>query len=159
MLLNHSRGSMTDMRGFSAWPDDAYDDVVVDVLREWGAARERCLQAGIASDDVWLDPGLGFSKNARHSLELLRRTSELCRTGVTLVVGPSRKSFIGSLGGSAPSHRLGGSIAASVAAARGGAAFVRVHDVAAVRQAFLVEHAMGGLCYRRQVPGEAPPLG
>lgn len=110
--------------------------------QELEAARARAVARGVAHDKVWFDPGLGFSKNARHSIELLARVAELGADGTRLVVGAGRKSFIRSLDGSAATDRLGGTIAASLWAARHGAQVLRVHDVAAVRQALLVEAAL-----------------
>lgn len=137
LILMHSRGAMKDMKGFSQYPDDGYADVVENVLREWRAAQSRALSAGLARADVWLDPGIGFAKNASQSWELLRRLPELAAEGVPIVVGPSRKSFIGSLDGSRPEDRLGGTIAACLLSVQRGAHVLRVHDVASVRQALL----------------------
>jgi len=84
-----------------------------------------------------MDPGFGFAKNARHSLELLRRLTELVRTiAAPVAVGASRKSFLTSVdAGVAPDQRLGASVAAAVHAAKAGAALLRVHDVRATAQA------------------------
>lgn len=144
LVVTHSRAAMSEMAGFSQWPDEAYSDVVSEVRDELGVSRKRCLDAGVAPDLVWLDPGLGFTKNARHSFELLRRFSELFQCEAPLAVGPGRKSFIAALDGSAPEDRLGGTIAASIAAARAGADILRVHDVGAVRQSLLVTYAIEG---------------
>jgi dihydropteroate synthase len=138
LVLMHARGSMADMKGFSVYAEDAYGDVVTDVVCEWRAARDRALEAGLGREQVWLDPGIGFAKNARQSWELLRRLPELVAEGVPVVVGPSRKSFIGALDGSPPEGRLGGTIAACLLAVQRGAHVLRVHDVAAVRQALRV---------------------
>ena len=131
LVLMHARGSMTDMRGFSDAPGDAYTDVVDDVRREWSAARERAVAQGLDARDIVLDPGLGYMKNAAHSIELL--------------LGPSRKSFIAKTVGAevGPTERLGGSIAACLAAADRGAAILRVHDVFEVRQALAIHRAIG----------------
>lgn len=149
LIISHSRAPQSQMPGFSSWPDAAYGDVVDDVRAELDAAREVALARGVSPDHVWYDPGLGFSKNARHSLTLLARLPELARAGVPLLVGPGRKSFIATVDGSPPEDRLGGTIAASLLAADGGATMLRVHDVAPVRQALLVarsvrDHALGG---------------
>jgi dihydropteroate synthase len=143
LILMHSREPMSTLRGFSCYPDDAYGDVVADVAAEWRGARDRALERGMPEDDVWLDPGLGFAKNARHSFELLRRLSELVAQGAPVVVGPSRKSFISAVDESPPSERLGGTIAACLHAARAGAQVLRVHDVAPVRQALAVARRLG----------------
>ena len=89
------------------------------------------------AEDVFFDPGLGFAKNAQQSYALLAGLARFQSEGV-IVVGPSRKSFIGALDGTAPNERLGGSVAACLLAAARGAAIVRVHDVREVRQALRV---------------------
>lgn len=136
LVLMHCRGAMKDMRGFSVYPDDAYEDVVADVAREWSAAAELALARGLPRERLVLDPGLGFTKNARHSMALCARLDELVRLGFPVLVGPSRKSFVAP--GAAPGMRLGGTIAATLLCVAGGASLVRVHDVAAVRQALHV---------------------
>lgn len=141
LVLMHSRQPMSTMPGFSVYPDDAYSDVVSQVRAEWRSARDRAVAAGMDQSRVWLDPGIGFAKNARHSFELLARLSELGAEGVPIVFGASRKSFIGSLDGSPPAERLGGSIAAALLAVQRGAGVVRVHDVRSTRQALDVARA------------------
>jgi dihydropteroate synthase len=135
LIVMHTRGDLGSMSGFSEYPDDAYDDVVADVKREWCQARDRAVAAGMARDKVWFDPGIGFAKNARQSLELLRRLGEFGDLGVPLVLGASRKSFIRAVDDVPPAERLGGTIAACLHGAARGAGVLRVHDVRAVRQA------------------------
>jgi len=142
LILSHARAHQSEMAGFSEWPDDDYSDVVADVLRDLDAARAVAEQHGVRPEHIWYDPGLGFSKNARHTIDLLSRTAELVASGSVVVVGASRKSFIRTLHESAPEERLGGTLAASLWAARAGAQVLRVHDVAALRQALLVEAAL-----------------
>jgi len=137
LILMHSRGPAASMAGFSDYPDAGYQDVVEDVRREWRAARARAVAAGLAAEDVYFDPGLGFAKNAQQSYTLLARLSEFQSEGL-MVVGASRKSFIASVDGAPPEERLGGSVAACLLAAARGAAIVRVHDVREVRQALRV---------------------
>jgi dihydropteroate synthase len=144
LLLMHARGPMASMRGFSDVPGDAYGDVVLDVVREWRLARDRAVAAGLPAESIVMDPGLGFMKNAAHSVELLARLGEIVRAAGTVAVGPSRKSFISKIAPSEPGDRLGGTIAACLAAVDRGALMLRVHDVAAVRQALLVHRAIGG---------------
>jgi dihydropteroate synthase len=134
LVIMHCRGSMQDQPGFSVYPDDGYGDVVSDVGSELRDARARAIEQGLPRERVWLDPGLGFKKNARQSFELLSRLPELATDGAPLVVGPSRKSFL-AFDGAPPAERLGGTIAACLLAVERGAAVLRVHDVAAVRQA------------------------
>lgn len=138
LILMHTRGALGSMAGFSDYPDDAYEDVVADVRREWCAARDRAVAAGLPRERVWFDPGIGFGKNARQSFELLRRLAELRDLGVPLVVGASRKSFIRAVDDAGPEERLGGTIAACLWCAAQGADVLRVHDVRAVRQALSV---------------------
>jgi dihydropteroate synthase len=91
---------------------------------------------------VWFDPGIGFGKNARQSLELLRRLAEFRDLGVPVVVGASRKSFIVAVDNVGPEERLGGTIAACLWSAAHGASVLRVHDVRAVRQALALTEAL-----------------
>jgi dihydropteroate synthase len=136
-VLMHARGTQEAMRGFSAYPDDAYGDVVDDVLADWEAAASRAIAAGLPRSALVMDPGLGFAKNARHSFELLRRTADLvARLDVPVAVGASRKSFLVAGGPpSPPAERTGASLAAALHAWRAGARVLRVHDVAATAQA------------------------
>ena len=138
LVLMHSRGSQENMPGFGKVPADAYGaDVVATVAHEWAAAAERALAQGVEKDVLYMDPGLGFSKAAAHSEELLRRLPDLCgAVGAPVLVGASRKSFLKLADPDAePRDRLGASLAAAVYAAMNGAAIVRVHDVRATRQA------------------------
>jgi dihydropteroate synthase len=150
LVLTHARGSMTNMQGFSVYDDAAYGDVVADVTREWQEAADRALATGLPREDLLLDPGLGFTKNARHSIELCRRLGELCALGFPVLVGPSRKSFLARIAAregaevAPPTERIGGTIAAVLACVRRGAAVVRVHDVAAIVQALAVAAAIEG---------------
>jgi dihydropteroate synthase len=143
LILMHTRGVLGSMPGFSDYPDDAYQDVVTDVKREWSAARDRAMAAGLPRERIWFDPGIGFGKNARQSFELLRRLTELRDLGVPVVVGPSRKSFIRAVDDAGPEERLGGTIAACLWCAAQGADVLRVHDVQAVRQALAVTEMLG----------------
>jgi dihydropteroate synthase len=116
-----------------------FSDVVTEVRDELLAAVEPARRAGVR--EVWIDPGIGFGKTFTHNLELLHHLRVLVGTGLPVVVGTSRKSFLGRLAdptpaGPAPSEdRLEGSVATAVWAVAEGAAMVRVHDVAATVQA------------------------
>jgi dihydropteroate synthase len=148
LLLMHARGTQETMRGFSEYPDDAYGDVVDDVRREWLAASGRAVAAGVDPAGLVMDPGLGFAKNARHSLELLRRLGELVSTvPAPVAVGASRKSFLTLVDASLdrrapPTERLGASLAAAIRAAHDGASILRVHDVRATAQAIDLTRAL-----------------
>lgn len=137
VVLMHSRGDLATMQsGIS------FADVVDEVRAELGALRARAESAGIARERVVLDPGLGFGKTAAQNLELLARLDELAALGSPLLVGASRKSFIGHVTGAPPAERLEGSLAAAFWAARGGAAILRVHDVLATRRFLAVSGAI-----------------
>lgn len=137
LVIMHTRGMQADMAGFSQYPDEAYgDDVVGTVIQEWRMAADRAKAAGLAEGAIWMDPGLGFAKNARHSLELLRQVGRLAKSFPhRVVIGASRKSFLKLVDPDAgPDQRLGASLAAALHA--GGIADVlRVHDVRATAQA------------------------
>jgi dihydropteroate synthase len=142
LIVMHSRGAMTTMPGFSVQPSASYTDVVGEVRAELAAAGARALEAGVSTSSLYFDPGLGFHKSAEHSYALLRGLRDLTSLG-PLVVGPSRKSFLNRDVQTPPADRLGGTVAACLVARSLGAAIVRVHDVAAVRQAFAVADALG----------------
>ena len=99
-------------------------------MRDFLAARlAAAVAAGIDESRIWLDPGIGFGKTAEHNFELLRGLGQLAALGRPILVGTSRKSFIGRADGSETDDRLGGTIATSILAAAAGAAVLRVHDV------------------------------
>jgi dihydropteroate synthase len=139
VVLMHMLGSPRTMQ-----ENPVYGDVVAEVKAFLADRVEAAVAAGIAEERIWLDPGIGFGKTAEHNLELLRRLAELRELGRPLVIGTSRKSFIGRVDGSDAGERLGGTIASSVLAAAEGAAVLRVHDVAEVRQAMAVTTAILG---------------
>ena len=122
--------------------DPRYDDVVSDVKAFLEERLAVAVREGIAEERVHLDPGIGFGKTVEHNLELLRRLDELAALGRPLVIGTSRKSFLGRLTGREdPADRTPGTIATSVLALERGASIFRVHDVAVVRDALLVAAA------------------
>lgn len=120
----------------------AYGDVVSEV-REYLLARAQALRGlGVARARIVLDPGFGFGKTAQHSLELLRRLPALVECGFPVLVGLSRKSVLGKITGRPVDSRLCASVAAAMLAAQRGASILRVHDVAATRDALLVQRAV-----------------
>lgn len=137
VVLMHMRGLPADMQERAG-----YRDVVSEVRAELDEAVARARSAGIAEECIVLDPGLGFAKTAEHNLELLRRLGELRGLGRPLLVGPSRKSFIGRITGAPVEARLAGTLAAVAACVLAGVEIVRVHDVAAAREAALVAAAI-----------------
>ncbi len=124
VILMHMRGEPRTMQ-----ESIQYGDVVEDVMRELSEWRDDAMAAGIAEDQILVDPGIGFGKTYDHNCELLARCEEFTRLA-PVVIGASRKGFIGHLTGqpSGPA-RMPGSLAAVAAAHRGGATIVRVHDV------------------------------
>ena len=114
--------------------DPHYDDVVRDVRAFLVERATAAVERGVP--EVWIDPGIGFGKTVAHNLSLLKHLDELVGTGFPVVVGTSRKSFLGTLvGGAGPEDRIEGSLATAVWALQRGAAVVRVHDVKATAQA------------------------
>jgi dihydropteroate synthase len=135
LIIMHARGPMCLMPGFSEVPEHSYADTIGEVATEWSSARDLAIGQGLLSDDIVFDPGIGFWKSARHSLEVLKGIGKFARLGAPIIVGPSRKSFLTIAGSAPPEQRLGGSIAACLYAARNGATAVRTHDVLATKQA------------------------
>jgi dihydropteroate synthase len=122
-----------------------YGDVVDEVKAFLLARLEFAVGEGIAEERVLLDPGIGFGKTLAHNLELLRRLGELVELGRPVVIGTSRKSFLGRLAGaSEASQRLAGTLATNVLALERGARVFRVHDVAPAREALTVAAATLG---------------
>ena len=125
-VLMHMRGEPRTMQQLAH-----YDDVVNDVKRELSGSVERAVNGGVARERILVDPGIGFAKTLEHNVEILARCSEFTALA-PVVIGASRKAFVGHLTGQAGgAGRMAGSLAAVAAAARGGAAIVRVHDVRA----------------------------
>ena len=137
LVLMHMRGSPADMQSRAV-----YGDVVAEVAAELRLALARAAAAGVPAERVVLDPGIGFAKTAAQSVELLARVRELGALGRPLLVGPSRKSFIGQLTGAAVEDRLPGTLAAVTHCVLAGVELLRVHDVAPARQAARVARAV-----------------
>ncbi len=138
VALMHMRGEPATMQRGTG-----YADLVGEVAEALGSAAERARRAGVADDRILLDPGLGFGKSAEGNELLLRQLGALRSLGYPILVGASRKAFIGRLTGVRdPAARLAGSVAAAVVAALRGAAMLRVHDVGATREALAVAAAL-----------------
>ena len=121
--------------------DPRYDDVVDDVRAFLEERLAAAVAAGIAEERVQLDPGIGFGKTLEHNLELLRRLDELAAIGRPIVVGTSRKSFLGRITGRDVTERVPATVATTVIAYERGARVFRVHDVAATADALAVAAA------------------
>ncbi len=141
VVLMHSRGGVSDMASFA---HATYgDDVTGDVCAELCAQVTLATRAGIAHDAIVLDPGIGFSKTSAHSLTVLRELQRVTALGFPVLVGASRKRFIGELTGvTEPSRRVIGSAVAHVIAVQRGARLIRTHDVAATREALAINAAI-----------------
>ena len=144
VVAMHWRGHSADMQDRAR-----YDDVVEDVRRELGARVEALVGAGIRPDDILLDPGLGFAKLAAHNWEVLRRLDEIAALGHRLVLGTSRKRFLGLVGRTPaterpPLARDVATAATTLYAAQHGVWAVRVHDVAGTVDALDVADALRG---------------
>ena len=124
--------------------DPRYDDVVEDVKAFLEERMNAAIRAGVKEERIQLDPGIGFGKTLEHNLELLRRLDELVALGRPLVIGTSRKSFLGRLTGRDVTERVHATAATSVIAFERGATVFRVHDVAATRDALAVAAATFG---------------
>jgi len=144
VIVGHLRGTPKTMTAHAA-----YDDVVAEVRRELAARLDAFREAGVRPDALLLDPGIGFAKDGAANRTLLRRLDALSQDGVPLVIGVSRKRFVGDAmraagldGADDPAERLEGSLAAAVLAAARGARIVRTHDVKATRRALAIADAI-----------------
>ena len=140
VILMHHQGTPETMQA-----DPRYDDVLLDVY-DWLAERlAAALALGIPRDRIALDPGIGFGKTVQHNLALLRGLSLFHGLGCPVLLGASRKRFIGSIGGGAEAQaRMPGSVAVALAGVAQGVQMIRVHDVAETRQALLLWQAING---------------
>lgn len=137
VVLMHMQGSPRTMQ-----QQPQYADVLREVGAFLAARRDALVAAGIPPERIALDPGFGFGKTVEHNLALLRGLSELAALGQPLVAGLSRKSMLGAITGKPVTERQAASVAAALLAVQRGAAIVRVHDVAATRDALAVWRAV-----------------
>ena len=144
VILMHSRGDVSEMATFAH--ANYGTDVAAEVFAELRGAAERAIAAGVARESIVLDPGVGFAKRGEHSLAVLAALPRLAEAGFPVMVGVSRKRFIGELTGvTDPLGRVHGTTGANVAALTRGARLFRVHDVQPARQALDVAWAALGL--------------
>jgi dihydropteroate synthase len=137
VCLMHKKGTPADMQA-----DPHYADVVAEVLAFLTARVQAVRAAGVAADRIVADPGFGFGKTLEHNLELLRRLDRFNETGAVVMAGLSRKSMLGRITGRAVGERVHASVAAALIAAQKGARILRVHDIAATRDALAVLEAV-----------------
>ena len=140
VVLMHMQGEPHNMQA-----DPHYDDVVAEVCAFLADRAETAINAGVAYEKIWLDPGIGFGKRLEHNLALLANIDRIVGLGFPVLLGVSRKRFIAGLdpvGGAALDGRLAGSLAAALAGVEAGASALRVHDVAETVQALKVWQAI-----------------
>ena len=138
VIIMHMRGEPTTMNGL-----DQYDDVTHDVMRELQLRLDDALQAGVRAENIMIDPGFGFAKNAQQNLKLLQELYKLNQLGYPILSALSRKRFIGeALGGADAQQRAVGSVAGHLLSIQQGACMVRAHDVKATKDAIMVWQAM-----------------
>lgn len=137
VILMHMQGTPRSMQ-----QNPTYDDVIREISEFFGERAAAGTAAGVPAGKIIIDPGIGFGKTLRHNLHILHRMEKLSELGYPVLIGASRKSFIGRISPADENDRLGGSLAAAVVAARAGVHIVRVHDVKQTRQALEVYAAM-----------------
>jgi len=140
ICIMHAQGSPETMQ-----TNPQYDDVLLDVYDFLAERIAVAVAAGIPKDQIVVDPGIGFGKTLEHNLILLRGIAIFHALGCPILLGASRKRFIGTIGGGQDaSDRMGGSVAVALFGARQGVQILRVHDIFATRQALDLEWAIGG---------------
>ena len=138
VIIMHMRGEPTTMNGL-----DQYDNVTLDVMAELSQRVADALKAGVKAENIMIDPGFGFAKNAKQNLKLLKEFHQLNQLGYPILSALSRKRFIGeALGGADAGQRAVGSVAGHLLSIQQGACMVRAHDVKAMSDAIKVWHAM-----------------
>jgi len=138
VIIMHMRGEPTTMNGL-----DQYDNVTLDVIAELSQRVADALKAGVKDENIMIDPGFGFAKNAKQNLKLLKEFHQLNQLGYPILSALSRKRFIGeALGGADAGQRAVGSVAGHLLSIQQGACMVRAHDVKAMSDAIKVWQAM-----------------
>ncbi len=137
IVLMHIRGNPRNMQ-----KNIFYKNLLKEIIQELEISIEKCLEIGIKKDRIIIDPGLGFAKTTQQNLEILRNLYRLHVLGCPVLIGPSRKSFIGYVLSKDVCQRLMGTAAAVSLGIGAGAHMVRVHDVAAIKDVVLVSDAI-----------------
>jgi len=138
VILMHMRGKPADMQK----GDLHYDHLMREIRDYLQKSSEKAIKAGIARESLVLDPGIGFGKTAEDNYKIIKNLSELKALGMPVLIGTSRKSFIGRIAGEAPHERIEGTAATVAAAIMNGCHIVRVHDVAAMKKVAAVTDAI-----------------
>jgi dihydropteroate synthase len=137
VVIMHMKGNPRTMQ-----KTPVYESLIDEMIEYLDKAIGRAVKAGIAKDKIIVDPGIGFGKTVEHNLEILKRLKEFKILGCPILIGPSRKSFIGKILKVGPMMRLFGTVSACVWAAKVGANIVRVHDVKEISEALKVTDAI-----------------
>lgn len=137
VVIMHMKGNPLTMQ-----KNPVYKSLIDELIEYLHKAIERAVSAGIDKDKIIIDPGIGFGKTTEHNLEILKRLKEFKVLGRPILVGPSRKSFIGKILNVQPQERIFGTVSACVLAVKNGANLLRVHDVKEVHQALEVAAAI-----------------
>jgi len=137
LVVMHTRGTPDRMQA-----DTRYHDLMAEVKSYLLDSLARAEAAGIKASRIAIDPGIGFGKSVEGNLELIRRLPELLPLGLPILVGPSRKSFIGAVTGRVPDERIFGTAAVVAVSVVNGASILRVHDVAAMRDVAVMARAL-----------------
>lgn len=140
VCVMHMRGTPQTMQN-----DPSYENIVEEICDYLIARRDFCVAAGIAAQRICLDPGIGFGKTHQHNLQLLRATNRFVELGSPILIGHSRKGFIGKMLGDKDADRTAATLGVSLAVAAAGAHVIRVHDVKQTVDALTLFEAAGGL--------------
>jgi len=133
VILMHMRGTPNDMQ-----KNTEYDDIIAEISEFLNESASKAMEQGIKKEKIIIDPGIGFGKSVNGNFTILKNLDIFCRLGYPVLVGASRKSFIGKTLAVEPDQRLEGSIAAACYAVLNGADIIRVHDVVESRRAIAI---------------------
>ena len=137
VVIMHMKGSPLQMQ-----QNPVYGNLIEEIIARLSFLVKEAERAGIRKENIIVDPGIGFGKTFEHNLEILNNLSRFKALGKPVLVGPSRKSFIGNILGAPPKERLFGTIAAAAIAVENGVDIIRAHDVSAIKQAVMVADAI-----------------
>jgi dihydropteroate synthase len=137
VVLMHTKGSPQTMQN-----NPAYEDLLREIKEKLRGLIEKACAFGVKKENIIVDPGIGFGKTLEHNLLILNRLFEFKEFGLPILIGPSRKSFIGKITGAEPDKRIFGTIASVAIAIKNGADIIRVHDAKEIKQAVLVSDAI-----------------
>jgi len=137
VVIMHMKGNPRTMQ-----KNPLYGSLVDEIIVYLDTSIKLALEAGIARDKIMIDPGLGFGKTVGHNLEIIKRLKDFKILGFPILIGPSRKSFIGKILNLEPKERIFGTVSASVLAVKNGANMIRAHDVKELKQALKIADAI-----------------